>query len=349
METKSSFFMPSKIKIVIFAGAFVLAGCQGLRTRDQAKRSTPIVLKPGSAAPSPVPPPPPAAQPNAPLIVDNPPMEPMAPAGEEGPHVEISPNVPLAKIPKVGLILGPGGARTFAHIGVLQEFQREKIPVVAVAGIEWGAPIAALYSGKGLANEAEWQMSKIKPDDVVKKSLIGGGKPGDAKALTDFLKLAFGPSRAEDGKLPFACPALNFAKNQVYLMTKGSFEQMLPYCIAYPPLFRPYQGNVAATREVKLIADNLRSRGATVIVLVNVLPLPNLTRPIAGDEGSSEAVLWNELSSLYSKPFPGVDQVLNVSAGSATLTSFDVHRETLQKGSESGAPLVRQLARRLGL
>lgn len=342
--------MPSKFEIVIVAAMLLLSGCQGLRTRDQAKQK-PVVLKPGTApVATPTTPPSPTPVPNAPIIVDDqPPMEPVSPPGEEGPHVEISPNMPIAKIPKVGLILGPGGARAFAHIGVLQEFQREKIPVVAVGGIEWGAPIAGLYSGKGLANEAEWQMSKLKPDDVVKKSLIGGGKPGDAKSLADFLKLAFGNAKAEDGKVPFSCPALNLSKNQVYVMTKGSFTEMLPYCIAYPPLFRAYQGNVAATREVKLIADQMRARGATVVVLVNVLPMPNPSRPVAGDEGSAESVMWAELSSMYSKPIAGVDQVLNVNAGSATVSSFGDRRETVQKGSESASSLVRQLARRLGL
>lgn len=343
--------MPSKFEVAFLVLALALTGCQNLRTRDQIKKQT------GTTRPAQPPMPPPAGAPSTPvppiIVDDQPPMEPVQPPGEEGPHVEIpapQPTTGVSAVPKVGLILGPGGARAFAHVGVLQELQKEKIPVTAVAGIEWGAPFAALYANKGLANEAEWQMSKLKTDDVIKKSLIGSsGKPGDMRSLSEFLKLAFGNSRAEGGKIPFACPAHNLAKNQIFVMSKGTYGQMLPYCMAYPPLFRPWQGNVAAVREVKAVADALRARGASVIVLVNVLPFPNPSRSVGGDDGTTESVLWNEIAAFYAKPIPGVDHALNVGAGSAIVTSFDSRRETQQKGSESAATLVRQLARRLGL
>lgn len=327
--------MQSKIKIVLLSSMFFLSACTSLRTRQTA---------PPPAKPRP----PGVSAPTAPSAET--PMETPAPTEEEAPHVEIPAQIPPPpSIPKVGLILGPGGARAFAHIGVLQEFQREKIPVVAVGGIEWGAPIAALYAGKGLANEAEWQMSKLKEDEIRQKSLMGAAKPADVKVMNEFLRLSFGNAKVEGARLPFACPANNLAKNQVFLMNRGGFDQLLPYCLAYPPTFRPWQGNVAAVRDVKILADHLRAKGATVIVLVNVLPAPNPSRPVAGDDGSADSVLWTEIASFYAKPIPGVDHALNVPLGAQTVMSFDQKRELLQKGSESGAPLVRQLARRLGL
>ncbi|MBX3034076.1 MAG: alpha/beta hydrolase [Bdellovibrionaceae bacterium] len=329
--------MVSGNKSLVLLLAIALAGCSTLQTRDQVRASrpkTPVTTAPGGG---------------------HPPPETMTQEDEEEgatslPDLSSMPTPPPTRIPKVGLILGPGGARAYAHIGVLQEFQKEKIPVVAAGGVEWGAVIAALYVNKGLANEAEWQMSKLKSEDVVRKSLIGGsGAPGDLRGLGDFLKLAFGRSKAEEARLPFACPANNLSKNQVFLMNKGTFEQMLPFCLAYPPAFRPWQGNVSAVREVKMLADHLRARGATTIVLVNVLGLPNVSRPVAGGEGSAESVMWNEISAFYSRPLPGVDQVLTIPLGNTSVMAFDGRREILQKGSEKGAPLVRQLAQRLGL
>lgn len=332
--------MRSNFRILFLTSLLFLSACTSLRTRETGRGQKP---KPPTAAPAPMPGAP------VPTITETP-MEETAPHGEDAPHVEIPTQVPPPpNIPKVGLILGPGGARAFAHIGVLQEFQREKIPVVAVGGIEWGATVAALYSGKGLANEAEWQMSKLKEEELRQKSLMGAAKPADIKGLNEFLRLSFGKAKAEDGRLPFACPAYNLAKNQVFLMSRGSFDQLLPYCLAYPPVFKPWQGNVAAVREVKMLADHLRSRGATVIVLVNVLPAPSPSRPVSGEEGSAEAVLWNEISAFYAKPVAGVDHALNIPLGAQTVMSFDGKRELLQKGSENGAPLVRVLARRLGL
>lgn len=334
MQLKNRFL----ISILLIAAS----GCSHLKTRDHVpqqpgRKNTPVVSAPVQA--------PVTASP-----ADQTSSQPVA-VPEETPVVvnESETASSPVKIPKIGLILGPGGARAWGHIGVLQEIQREKIPVVAVAGVEWGSVVAALYSNKGLANEAEWQMSKIKSDDVVRKSLIGGNGPGDVRSMSEFLRLAFGKLKVEEAKIPFGCPAQNFAKNQVFVMNRGNFDQLLPFCLAYPPYFRPWQSNVSAIREVKVLADYLRSRGATTIVLINVLPGSNATRPIVGDANGTDGILWNEISAFYSRPIPGVDQVLQIPLGNYGLMSFDDRREILQKGAEKSSPLIRQLSKRLGL
>ena len=51
--------------------------------------------------------------------------------------------------PRIGLVLGGGGARGAAHIGVLKELERQRIPVDAIVGTSMGAIIGGLYaSGK---------------------------------------------------------------------------------------------------------------------------------------------------------------------------------------------------------
>lgn len=57
------------------------------------------------------------------------------------------------KGPRIGLVLGGGGARGFAHIGVLQVLEENRIPVHAVAGTSMGAVVGSLYaSGLGSAD-----------------------------------------------------------------------------------------------------------------------------------------------------------------------------------------------------
>ncbi|MBX3039797.1 MAG: patatin-like phospholipase family protein [Bdellovibrionaceae bacterium] len=323
--------------------AFLIAGCANLKTRrdvrDKGAKTTPTVSAPSTSSGTSTP-----SFPSSPAEDED--FE-TSPAPEEEPPLTTAPTM---RIPKVGLILGPGAARVYAQIGVLQELQREKVPVVAVGGIEWGAVVAALYSNKGLANEAEWQMSKLKSEDFMQRSLIGGRSgPAAASAASDFLKSAFGPMKAENVKIPFACPAHNLAKNQIFLMSRGAYTQLLPFCMAYPPIFQPWQGNVSAMRDVKMLADHLRSKGATTIVLVNVLGNPDPARPVAGEAGSTESVLWNEIAAYYAKPLRGVDHVLTIPLGNRGLLAFDDRREILHQGSEKGGPLVKQLARRLGL
>ena len=55
----------------------------------------------------------------------------------------------FAERPRIGLVLGGGGARGAAHIGVLKELERQRIPIDAIAGTSMGAIIGGLYaSGK---------------------------------------------------------------------------------------------------------------------------------------------------------------------------------------------------------
>lgn len=325
----------------VFAALLILSfasSCQSLRHR-QAKSQPPRtgVVSPELPATGPV---------STDLSSET---SPLVHEDTEAPAVEPSETRTVPTLPKIGLIFGPGGARAFAHIGVLQEIQKEKVPVHAVAGIEWGSPIAGLYSMKGLANEAEWQMSKLKADEVVKKSLLGSSLGAEVSELSPFLRSAFSGAKAEQSRIPFACPALNLNKNQVFLMSRGPFEQLLPFCLAYPPLYRPWQGNVSGIREVKQVADHLRSLGANHIILINVLGRPQLKKSFAGEAGSSESVIWNELAHTYGKPLPGVDQVVSIPLEDYGILDFGKSREILQKGSERGSALVRQMARRLGL
>ena len=72
----------------------------------------------------------------------------VAAAAERGP----APATPDAR-PRVGLVLGGGGARGAAHIGVLRELERMRIPVDAIAGTSMGAIVGGLYAS-GMTTDA---------------------------------------------------------------------------------------------------------------------------------------------------------------------------------------------------
>ena len=92
----------------------------------------------------------------------------------ETPHEDIPPSMPtppspapmqMGVAPKIGLILGPGALRAYAHVGVVQEFAKQKMPIHAIAGIELGALVAAIYANKGQPYDVEWQMMKLKEEE----------------------------------------------------------------------------------------------------------------------------------------------------------------------------------------
>ena len=70
------------------------------------------------------------------------------------------------KRPKIGLVLGGGGAKGAAHIGVLKVLEEQKIPVDYIAGTSMGAIVAALYASGLSAGELEKVITAIDWKDV---------------------------------------------------------------------------------------------------------------------------------------------------------------------------------------
>lgn len=264
---------------------------------------------------------------------------PSIPPPVEVPDVITPPPPPPAQIPKVAVIFGPGGARSIAGIGFLQELNKHRIPVHAVGGIEWGAVLAAYFSLKGSINDVEWQVAKIKDQDNM----------GDMSELRQLFGETLSKHRVENGKLPFVCPAFNITKNQTYMMNKGPFNQLLPYCLAYPPIFQPHQGNISGIRDIKSIADYLRLQaGANYVIFINVTGVPGSQKNLTGKVNSMENLFWNEIAAFYSKPLPGVNQVVQLNVDGYTVFDFNKKRDIIQRGATSASSWVQDFAKKYG-
>lgn len=342
----NSLSTPTKISLLL--GLVFMMGCQSLRTRDDVRRDKQPGASPTGSTSQAQPTTPGAPRPptyNVPPY--NTPSEDVTEAAPVELPPPPAPEIP--KMPKLGIILGGGGAKTYAHIGFLHELAKAKVPVHAISGIEFAAPMAALYAQKEQANDVEWQMFKLKEDEVIKKSLLGSTeKNGQVTDLKGFISTAFNRVKAEDFRLPFGCPSLSLKKNQVFVMNRGGMDSVLSFCMAYPPYFRPYQGNVAGLREVSALAQYLRSKGANHIIFVNVLPAPNGSKNYVSDANSTDNVLWNEIASSYSKPFNGVDTVLNLDSGDYGIVDFERRREIMNRGADSASRQLKTLARKWG-
>jgi predicted acylesterase/phospholipase RssA len=80
----------------------------------------------------------------------------------------ISPFVLAGARPEcIGLVLGGGGARGAAHIGVLKVLERERIPVCRIAGTSMGSIVGGLYAAGYSAEEIEGILAAIDWKDVL--------------------------------------------------------------------------------------------------------------------------------------------------------------------------------------
>jgi predicted acylesterase/phospholipase RssA len=265
-----------------------------------------------------------------PVLPDIPsPQEPVAPA---------LPAVPT-EVPKIGLILGPGALRAYAHAGLLQEFFRTKIPVNAIVGIETGAMVAGLYAHKGQAFDVEWQMMKLKESDWLTSSVMGEKRPQEVTALNKFFDEVFGSATVESSRVPFACPALNLQKQSIYRMSKGPLAEVIRYCMSLPPLFNPYKQNIAAAVDLKDAVEFMRGKGINYVVYVHLL----------GGPTAENRAHWGLIHQALMRQAASVNQVIPISMSEFDFNDFEKRREMIKKGQLVGKAAAETLIKRLGL
>ncbi len=267
---------------------------------------------------------------------------------EANQYTENTPQLNLPPLPKIAVILGPGGARTFAHLGVIKELHRRRAPLVAVTGVEMGALFASLYSWHGQVNDLDWQLNKIKNEFFLRKNILGQSeKNQNSEEMQNYFSQVFGTQKIEDFKYLFACPALQLQRQEAYVMSKGSVVNSLSYCFYTPPLFNANSGYVAGMLQVKLLANFLRTRGATYVVFVNVLPAKGMS---IRTNNQLEQIYWTQVNqSFYDKNSIGVDEILQLNIGNYTLTDIEQRDDIYRQSERSAQQLVHQFLKKWSL
>ena len=141
---------------------------------------------------------------------------------------------------RLGLALGGGGLKGFAHIGVLQVLEQRGIPISFIAGTSAGSIIAALYASGISPFHMETLALRLKPEDYLDynywgmvKHLFGLLKPGYESPLEGIFKgdkieqlvekLTRGKT-LQDCKLPIAIVACDIDSGQEIIFTNIHME-----------------------------------------------------------------------------------------------------------------------------
>ena len=105
--------------------------------------------------------------------------------------------------PVVALVLGAGGARGFAHIGVIKVLEAEGIQPEVVVGVSSGSVVAALYAGGFPAATLEEMAFKVEDHELIDFTLFGPGRV-EGEALQDYVNKALGNRSIEALERSFA-------------------------------------------------------------------------------------------------------------------------------------------------
>jgi NTE family protein len=222
--------------------------------------------------------------------------------------------------PRIGLVLSGGGARGFAHIGVLRVLEELRVPVDVVTGTSMGAIVGGLYATGYTAAEldrlvrtTEWdvifdrrlprdQLDWRRKDDDYKNlsdfelGIVDGGLTlprglAGTQRLEFFLRSLAGPSKRirdlAQLPVPFAAMGTDLETGKrVTLQKDVSLSTAMRASMSVPGVFAPVEVNgrmlVDGGVVDNLPVDAARAMGADIIIAVNV-GTPLMTRSEIND------------------------------------------------------------------
>ncbi len=139
----------------------------------------------------------------------------------------------------VTVALGGGGARGFAHIGVLRVLEREGFRVRAIAGTSMGGVIAAVYAAGYSPDEIEERSSRASLPELIRARPLGPGLIGVRK-IEAFLRQHLAEREFDDMRIPLALTAVNLADGTEVVLTRGRVLSAVMATTALPGIFPPY-------------------------------------------------------------------------------------------------------------
>ncbi|WP_136067286.1 patatin-like phospholipase family protein [Modicisalibacter radicis] len=141
---------------------------------------------------------------------------------------------------RVALVLGSGGARGYAHIGVIDELEARGYEVVAIAGCSMGAVIGGVYAAGELQGYRDW-VTRLDYFDVLRLVDVTWSPMGAmraSKVMSRISKLV-GDTRIEDLPIPLTTVATDIGRQREVWFQSGPLLRAIRASIAVPGLITP--------------------------------------------------------------------------------------------------------------
>lgn len=286
---------------------------------------------------------------------------------------------------RVGLVLGGGGARGAAHIGVLQELERLRIPIDAVAGTSMGAIVGGLYASgmspadlQQLVESLDWadafddqseranRRYRRKQDDAtysiplelglrdgslqLPKGLIQGQKL--SLILREQLLPVYNIDNFDELPTPFRAVAADLETGEAYVMSRGDMELAIRASMSAPGVFAPVMVDGRVLVDGGLVGNIpvsvVREMDVDIVIAVDVeFPLYAL------DELHSALAITEQMLTILIRKetlrsLSGLgddDFLIRPEMGQYSSTNFQDIAQTIQPGVAATAAFGGQLAR----
>lgn len=142
----------------------------------------------------------------------------------------------------VALVLGAGGARGLAQIGVIEALQARGLRIVAVAGSSSGALVGGLFAAGKMAVYRDWLYSMSRTDMLrLLDPVFGQPALFRGDRLMHALRELIGEPRIEDLPVQFTAVAVDLLRQREVWLREGDLWDAIRASIAIPGVFTPYE------------------------------------------------------------------------------------------------------------
>jgi NTE family protein len=211
-------------------------------------------------------------------------------AGSAGPVTLRPKGRPL----KIGLAIGAGAARGWAHIGVLRELESAGIKPDVVAGTSIGAIVGGCYTAGKLDDIEDFAlgMTRRRMFSLMDFSFSGSGLIAGMR-LKERLDSALGDTRIENLPIRFSAVATEMGSGHELWLSKGSLVDAVRASYALPGIFEPLRINGRWLFDGALVnpipITVCRVLGADFVIAININA--DLRRSAASEEAIAEKAL----------------------------------------------------------
>lgn len=275
------------------------------------------------------------------------------PAPVQQPALAVAPPAAPPKKIKIGLALGGGAARGFAHIGVIKALEAQGIYPEIVVGTSAGSVVGALYAsgltGFGLQKTA-MDMDEATISDWALP--LFGSSTGVLKgeALQRYVNKAVGNRPMEKLKLRFGAVATDLNSGKPILFQRGNTGQAVRASSSVPSVFQPVKIGARSFVDGGLVAPVpvrfAREMGADFIIAVNISTQTDVQATVSSLDVlmQSFTIMGQRLNHYELKD---ADVVIEPSLGNMGGADFDGRNRAILAGEQAAAVAMPQIKARL--
>lgn len=252
--------------------------------------------------------------------------------------------------PKIGLVLGGGAARGFAHIGVLKVLEANGIKPDVIVGTSAGSVVGAIYASGMSATELQKNAIALEESALGDWTLSSRGViRGDA--LQTMINRFVNNRPIETLDRRFACTAVDLNSGRLVVFERGNTGQAVRASSSVPGVFQPtlingveyVDGGVITPVPVRVA----RKMGADFIIAVDISakPVP-LKKPAALDIVLQSVTILGETLAAFETA--EADILIKPKVGTVGSADFNSRNLLILEGEQAAQAALPEIRKRLG-